>query len=403
MKNSIKKLVCLICTVALCSSLMITSYAEENDFIVENGVLVEYNGYNSTVIIPDNVYEIADHVFENHSEITSIDFGSNVYYVGNYAFYNCDGLMEIGGHESISKVGAYAFYGTQWFDAIRDDVKMLNNIVIGGSPDLSGFEFPQNAVSVAPRAFYGNAGLESITCNENLIEIGEEAFAGCTSLKEFTYGSKLNYIGMNAFENTLWLSAVDEEFIIINGILIKYSGNDFIINLPFNVTQIGDGAFYNKSIESVTLPKNLFYIGKYAFAQSGLSDIDFLNCEIVYIGANAFDGCCNIEELTLTKSIKYIGRDAFSDCKETLFFVEPGTMGYEYVTKNGLNYHFTNVSGDINGDKVLSMEDVVALQRYIASLTEFTDKQKAIADVDSDGEISMQDVTYMQRKIAGLI
>ncbi len=403
MKNSIKKLVCLVCMVTLCSSLVITAHAEENDFVVENGVLVEYKGYNSTIVIPDNVYEIDDHVFENHSEIISVDFGDNVYYVGDYAFYGCDGLMEIGGHESISKVGAYAFNGTQWFEAIKDDVKMLNNIVIGGSPDLSGFELPQNAVSVAPRAFYGNVGVESIICNENLLEIGDEAFSGCTSLNEITYGSKLNYIGMNAFESTPWLSAINEEFIVINGILVKYSGNDVIINVPSNITQIGDGAFYNKSVESVTLPKNLFYIGKYAFAQSGLSDIDFLNCEIVYIGDNAFEGCSNIEELTLTKSIKYIGTDAFSDCKETLFFVEPGTMGYEYVTKNNLNYIVANVPGDINGDKVLSMEDVVALQRYIASLTEFTDGQKAIADVDSDGEISMQDVTYMQRKIAGLI
>ncbi len=59
--------------------------------------------------------------------------------------------------------------------------------------------------------------------------------------------------------------------------------------------------------------------------------------------------------------------------------------------------------GDVDDDKLITMTDVVYLQRYIAKLIRFDDKQQKCADVNHDGEITMLDVTTMQKFIAKLI
>ena len=59
--------------------------------------------------------------------------------------------------------------------------------------------------------------------------------------------------------------------------------------------------------------------------------------------------------------------------------------------------------GDVTGDFKVTMEDVVMLQKYIADLIIFSDKQKAAADVTHDDDITMLDVTSIQKFIAELI
>ena len=47
----------------LCLGLAVPAFAAEDDFIIEGGVLVEYNGTGGNVVIPDGVTEIAPEVF----------------------------------------------------------------------------------------------------------------------------------------------------------------------------------------------------------------------------------------------------------------------------------------------------------------------------------------------------
>ncbi|MCR5635601.1 MAG: leucine-rich repeat protein [Clostridiales bacterium] len=61
------------------------------------------------------------------------------------------------------------------------------------------------------------------------------------------------------------------------------------------------------------------------------------------------------------------------------------------------------MTGDLNGDGVVTMEDVVILQKHIAKLVEFTVEQTKLADVNGDGIVNMLDVTTIQKYIAKLI
>lgn len=58
--------------------------------------------------------------------------------------------------------------------------------------------------------------------------------------------------------------------------------------------------------------------------------------------------------------------------------------------------------GDINGDDVVDMKDVLLVQKEVAKYITFTDRQKTAADVNGDGKIDMNDVLYIQKHVAKL-
>ena len=63
-----------------------------SDFVIENGVLKEYNGKYADVIIPDGVTEIGDYAFFCCSSLTSVTIPNSVTEIGENAFSECESL-----------------------------------------------------------------------------------------------------------------------------------------------------------------------------------------------------------------------------------------------------------------------------------------------------------------------
>ena len=61
-----------------------------------------------------------------------------------------------------------------------------------------------------------------------------------------------------------------------------------------------------------------------------------------------------------------------------------------------------DVMGDVDGDGLLTILDATSIQRFLAEIVEFDDKQKELADYDGDGEITILDCTKIQRVLAEL-
>ena len=58
------------------------------------------------------------------------------------------------------------------------------------------------------------------------------------------------------------------DFIIENGVLIKYKGSEEAVVIPDGVTEIGDRAFACcMNLQYVTLPESVTYIGEDAFSE----------------------------------------------------------------------------------------------------------------------------------------
>ena len=61
------------------------------------------------------------------------------------------------------------------------------------------------------------------------------------------------------------------------------------------------------------------------------------------------------------------------------------------------------ITGDANGDGVLSQEDVDIIQQHIAENLKLKGKLLKNADVNNDGKVDMKDVVFLQRLIASII
>lgn len=61
------------------------------------------------------------------------------------------------------------------------------------------------------------------------------------------------------------------------------------------------------------------------------------------------------------------------------------------------------ILGDINNDNVVTMADVIILQRHIAHILTLNSEQLIVSDINSDGNINMMDIVMMQKIIADLL
>lgn len=63
----------------------------------------------------------------------------------------------------------------------------------------------------------------------------------------------------------------------------------------------------------------------------------------------------------------------------------------------------TIMLGDVNGDKVINVADIVFIQRYVAKCATFTADQITAADVTADGKVNISDVVKLQKYISKMI
>lgn len=61
------------------------------------------------------------------------------------------------------------------------------------------------------------------------------------------------------------------------------------------------------------------------------------------------------------------------------------------------NVNKTEITGDVDQNGVLTVADATLIQKYSASIAEFTDKQKILGDVNGDGNVNVLDSTEIQK------
>ena len=263
----------------------------------------------STITIPSGIY------FEGYYTVTSIRRG---------AFDYCTNLTTVTIPESVTSIEEDAFnyctglttvnYGGskyQW-DAITGDGKPTNVTVnfakeypasttVGGvvyllnengTATVTGYTADLPAEVIIPQSIkYENEDF-------SVKSIKDFAFMDCSSLKNITIPEGVTNIGNCAFWDSGLTSVTFEEGSKLTTIDAgAFAGCQSLgaITIPEGVTSIKKNAFYScNSMETITIPESVTSIGEYAFYNCFSMTTITIPESVTSIGENAFSGCAGL-------------------------------------------------------------------------------------------------------------
>ena len=219
--------------------------------------------------------------------------------------------------------------------------------------------------------FGGAQELTSITLPDTVTQIDNYAFYNCTSLETINFSESVKNVGYYAFVGTAWLENKLKEspLVILNGVLVDGHKCEGEVVIPDNVTRIADRAFMDcESIESVSIPDSVEYIGRQAFYNTGwLNKLsaenelvivnDFLlngnNCgedlvipdTVKSINGQSLAFVENLKSVTIPETVKHIGPVAFYMCPklESVTILSPDCEIESYIA-------FSNGRREESGD-----------------------------------------------------
>lgn len=184
--------------------------------------------------------------------------------------------------------------------ASQRDFYVLPSVTVNPENDLT-----YQVVAIGDRAFAGNR-LITAYLPTSVKTIGDNAFDGCVNLTSVTQ--------VGSSDDAVFPASVTS----IGKFAFEGCGK---LNMTFGeakaLTTIGDNAFEGCiSLQHVEFATGsaLYYIGKEAFMESGVSVVDLAGTQVTEIGFSAFEGCASLAELTLPETIEEINVNAFYGC-----------------------------------------------------------------------------------------
>ena len=292
-----------------------------------------YNGVPVTSIYPN--------AFEN-TKITTVIIPSSITCIGENAFYGCDSLASV----EISDVGAWCniSFGNNYANPFYYATDLYLNKKL-----TTELVIPAGVTNIERYAFYKCNTLTSITIPSSVTDIGDNAFFGCTNLASvyisdiaawcnITFASYYS-TPFGCAKNLYLDNVLTEELVIPEGVTSinarAFQGCDGLISviIPDSVTSIGLYAFYQcDSLKEITLP----FVGEnkdgtsnthfgYIFGATVYSDQHYyvpVSLEKVTVTAAtsiasyAFYNCTNLTNVVIGDSVTLIGASAFSGCSE---------------------------------------------------------------------------------------
>ena len=161
--------------------------AAQGDFVVVNGILLNYLGSAANVTIPNGVTSIGDMAFGWCTSLTSVTIPDGVTSIGYAAFRECYSLTSITIPSSVTSIGAAAFRECD---------------------GLTSVTLPAGVTSIGEYAFFWCPALTSVTLPDTLTSIADYAFNSCTALTSVTIPVSVTSIGTGAFVSCDGLTSV---------------------------------------------------------------------------------------------------------------------------------------------------------------------------------------------------
>lgn len=117
------------------------------------------------------------------------------------------------------------------------------------------------------------------------------------------------------------------DFEIGNHTLLHYHGQEKTVEIPEEVMEIGEKAFFDcRSVKKIWIPESVQVIGNGAFANCRNLEEIKLPISLTKIRSNTFCGCHSLKKITLPENLITIGDSAFRYCSSLKEMILPETL-----------------------------------------------------------------------------
>ena len=307
---------------------------------------------------------------------------------------------------SISVSAAEVGYGNMFFVVENETYTATLSTYEGNDENLVIPEevYGYTVTSIAPRVFYENTTLKSVSIPDTVTTIGLYAFAFCSSLQSVSLGENITTLGQSVF-----FSCTSLESAAVN----------------CNINTLPSGTFQNCSaLSNVTLSDSINAIDSTAFM--GCSELGDLPLEnITSYGSNCFLGtavseaviadgvaaipwmcfakCNQLTTVTIPESVTSINETAFYEIMDNITIkCCEGSAAYEFAVENDIPYILITkyLLGDVDGSGDVNISDVTEIQRHLAELVRLEGIFLYAADTNQDGIVAVSDATAVQMYLA---
>ena len=310
--------------------------------------------------------------FFNCEKITCLKFADNsgVTLIGDHAFKSCTNLKTIENIPStLTEIKKWCFEesGLESIDLSNTNVTIMEDGVFYNNKSLTSIQLPNGLENFWDNAFNGCKSLNNIEIPSTVKGIYNSVFENCTSLSNVTLNEGCTTLGDHVFKNcplaavtfpkTLgsireWafegtkLKTVD----LSNTQITRLPNGSFYncqqlkdVKLPIALTDIGERAFYNSAIASITFPNSLQKIDAWAFQNTQLTNV-VIPTSTDHIEEGAFSDNTKLTTVVVNGSECCLAVSAFANCTAlTDVYItsnkEPVAERYGYPFQNDPTVH----------------------------------------------------------------
>ena len=243
----------------------------EDGLKIYRDILLEATDIQENLVINPNINFIVGGVFQDFEKLESIVLPNNIKCIEEYTFQNCINLESIEISSGVNWIGRSAFYNCKSLKGILipDSVREIYESTFENCEKLSEIKLPTELEYIGELAFGGCSSLKKIIIPKYVKWIEAGAFGSCTNLEDVKFEGNPEYIG-SSFYGTKYYKEIEEDeygckYVQTHIVGFVDKGKKEII-IKEGTVSIADNVFSEVAFKKVIFPKELKYIGDFAFA-----------------------------------------------------------------------------------------------------------------------------------------
>ena len=300
--------------------------------------------------------------------------GYTVVGVGSSAFARCKSITKVTLPTTVTYLGMNAFSSCEALETLEglDAVTSIGRLAICYCKSLKSIKLPETLTFIGAQGLRSNPKLTSLYIPKNVQEIEDN----------FVLADDIGLTSIQVDPQNPYYNSADDCNAIIETATNKLIAGCGASKIPSNVTAIGDGAFSGlTNLVEITIPASVRDFGYLAFEDcTNLEKIYSLSSDPFAFTTDAFT-CYGNEDYIYSKAILFIPDGTKNVYNST-------SCWNKFRMKVEASEGKSKKKGDVNGDNLINVADIVAINNiisrgdYLADADLNGDKQITSADVD---------------------